>query len=66
MKDLNNIEINAKDSGAVNYVRARYAIHESMPNRRAKRDAKLVVVDFLKGTVDQHMVVFPDGTKAKF
>lgn len=74
--NLNDIEIKQTDTAAVNYARARYAIEEAMPNREQKRNAKMVVIDHLHGhletkTVDRFghtakVVVFNDGTKAKF
>ncbi len=67
--NLNDVNINTKDTAAVNYVRARHAIEAEMPNRKMKRDAKMAVIEFLKGELahsGRHIITFPDNTKAKF
>jgi hypothetical protein len=73
--NLNDIEIKATDTAAVNYARARFAIEDTMPNRASKRSAKLVVIDHLHGKIETKtrrfgetvkVVAFEDGTKARF
>ena len=71
---LNDIQINSKDSCAVNYARCRYAIEANLPNRAEKRLSKLAVVEHLQGKLEpspdkkhpHKIVVFPDHTRAKF
>lgn len=75
--NLHDIVFNTKDSGAVNYVKARIAIEENFKNREEKRGAKLVVIEHLKGNIEHptkaqlargrtKLVVFHDNTKARF
>lgn len=68
--NLDNIVFSTKDSAAINFVKARMAIEETMPNREQKRAAKMVVVQHLHGELQPakhgRIVVFPDHTKARF
>lgn len=72
---LDQIQLDPKVRASINYAKARCAIEEHMPNRAAKRTAKLAVVEFLNGSVQHadpkahimcNCVVFPDNSKAKF
>ena len=72
--NLENVQIKTTDSGAINYVRARFAIEDQtsgLKNRKERRDAKNTVISFLNGKIDHDVkrgtiVVFPDNTTAKF
>jgi hypothetical protein len=74
MPTLNEIELKDTETGAINYVKARYAIDDpnsGLSNRKARRDARNAVVEFLKGKIEHDVkrgtiVVFPDNTVAKY
>lgn len=77
MMNLDDVTFNPKDSACINYVKARIAIEESMPNREQKRAAKMVVIEHLGGSIHhptpaeikhgaQKVVLFKDSTKARF
>lgn len=75
--NLDEVVFNPKDGAAINYVKARMAIEETMPCRAAKRSAKMVVIDHLGGTIKHpteqelrhgatKLVIFHDNTRARF
>lgn len=75
--NLNDVTLSTKDSGCINYVKARMAIEEQMPNRQLKREAKMAVISHLNGSIKHpsaqeikrgahKLVIFPDNTKARF
>lgn len=80
MSALDNIILDNKATGAINYVKARYAIDSptsGLRSRRDRRSAKLEVIKFLQGTIThpeptkqrpspKTLVVFPDQTHAVF
>lgn len=75
--NFNDIQINPKDSNAINYVKSRIAIEADLKGRANKRGAKMVVINHLGGVIKhptpeeqkrgmQKLVVFPDKTHARF
>lgn len=64
--NLHDVVFNDKESAAINYVRARYAIEENFKKRAEQRAAKIEVVKFLSGTATNGRVSFPDNTTANF
>lgn len=69
--NLNDVVFNPKDTNAINFVKARIAIDESLPSREAKRAAKFAVIEHFGGVLkhlpnNNKVVMFPDLTKARF
>lgn len=75
--NLDEVVFNPKDDAAISYVKARIAIEESLPCRAAKRNAKMVVIDYLGGVIKHpteqelrhgatKLVIFNDSTRARF
>lgn len=75
--NLNNVLLDSKQASNINYVRARMAIEEVAKNRADRRDAKMVVIQHLGGTIKHptheqlargatKQVIFDDGTRARF
>lgn len=77
---LNSIQLDSKARASINYAKARCAIESALPCRKAKRAAKLAVVEHLNGTLIHppkstskdpskslpNYVLFADNTKARF
>lgn len=74
---LDHVILDEHAKPSINYAKARSAIEETAKNRSEKRAAKLVVIEFLHGTLNKgktlfdgthapNYVVFPDNSKAKF
>jgi hypothetical protein len=74
---LDSVVFHPKDSGCINYVKARIVIEETLTCRTDKRNAKMAVIEHLKGALlhpsdaevkhgMKKLVVFPDNTKARF
>lgn len=75
--NLDDVVIDPKARANINYVKCRMAIDETMKSRKARRDAKMAVIEALKGTIKHptekaaargatKMVEFPDSSRAAF
>lgn len=51
MEFFDNIDLDLGVRRSISYAKARSAIEQTMENRKAKRQAKLIVIDFLEGKV---------------
>lgn len=67
--DLSSVVLSANIRASVNYAKAREAIdHDSdnFKNRHDRREAKMTVIEHLKGKKNGEKVEFDDGSRANY